>query len=204
MPRQQQQQAVKPIYDKPWFWVLAVLVIIAFIGFWIWGIYNSLVTLNVNVDNKWAQVQVQLQRRYDLIPNYVNTVSAYMKFENATLVQVTQLRSQWAAATTPEQQVQASNQLEAVLSKLIVDVEAYPNLQSITALQNLQFELAGTENRIAVARGDYNNAVQSYNTAIKLFPTNVIAGYLGFTSRTFFNATTTAQTTIPTVPSTLT
>lgn len=204
MPQSKQtQQAVKPVYEKPWFMVLAVLVVIALIGFWVWGIYNSLVTLNVNVDSKWAQVQVQLQRRYDLIPNLVNTVSSYAQFEKSTLTQITQLRSQWAAASTPEQQVQTSNQIESTLSKILAVFEAYPNLQTITALQNLQFELAGTENRVAVSRQDYNSAVQSYNTAIKLFPNNVIAGYLGFTERTFFNATATAQTTVPTVPPSL-
>lgn len=196
-----QNKPDKPIYMKPWLWALIIIVVM---GLWIWSIYNNLVTLNVAVDNQWAQVQVQLQRRYDLIPNYVNTVSAYMSYENATLVEITQLRSQWAAAPTVDQQVQTSNQLEAVLSKLIVDVENYPNLQAVAPLQNLQFELAGTENRIAVSRQDYNTAVQQYNTAILLFPANLFAANFGFTMRTFFNATIAAQTNVPTVPATLT
>jgi len=200
MPAQSSKQK-KQFFMKPWFWALIIVLVI---GLWLWSTYNSLVMLNVNVDGKWAQVQVQLQRRYDLIPNLVNTVKSYAQFEKSTLTEITQLRSQWAAASTPEQQVQTSNQIESALSKILAVFEAYPNLQTITALQNLQFELAGTENRIAVARQDYNSAVQAYNTAIRFFPTNAIAGWFGFTERTFFNATATAQTTVPTVPTTLT
>jgi len=196
MPQAKQS---KQFYMKPWFWLLVAVVIV---GLWLWGTYNSLVTLSVAVDNQWAQVQVQLQRRYDLIPRLVNTTQAYAQFEKSTLTQITQLRSQWAAAPTVEQQVQTSNQIEAALSKILAVFEAYPDLKTVQPLQNLQFELAGTENRIAVARGDYNNAVQAYNTAIKLFPANVVAGWFGFTARTFFQAPNEAQNP-PGVPGTL-
>lgn len=197
MPQSQQS---KPIYLRPWVWILAIIVIFAL---WIVGTYNNLISLRVGVDNSWAQVQVNLQRRYDLIPNLVNTVTLYMSYENATLVQITQLRSQWAVATNTEQQVQTTNQLEAALSKLLVDVENYPNLQATKPLLDLQDELAGTENRIAVSRMDYNNAVAAYNAAILYFPGSFIANAFGFTPRTYFNATTTAATTVPTVPGTI-
>src|SRR3989344_2033706 len=144
-----QANAAKPFYMKHWFWALAVVIIL---GLWLWSTYNSLVGLSTNVDNKWAQVQVQLQRRYDLIPRLVNTTQAYAQFEKSTLTQITQLRSQWAAAPTPEEQVQVTNQLESAISRLLLVFENYPNLKTIDALARLQDELAGTENRVAVAR----------------------------------------------------
>jgi LemA protein len=189
----------KQFYTKPWFWVLVVLVVIVF---WLWGTYNSLVTLSMNVDNKWAQVETQYQRRYDLIPRLVNTTSAYAQFEKSTLTEITQLRSQWAAAPTPEEKIGVANQWDSAISRLLLVFENYPQLKTVEPLRALQDELAGTENRIAVARMDYNNVVRDYNTAIKLFPANLIAGYFGFKVKTYFESVSGAEN-APGVPGTL-
>ena len=189
----------KPFYMKPWFWVLVVVLVIVL---WLWGTYNSLITVSINVDNKWAQVQTQYQRRYDLIPRLVNTTSAYAQFEKSTLTEITQLRSQWAAAPTTEDQVKITNQMEAAISKILAVFENYPELKTNQVVQSLMDELAGTENRISVARMDYNNAVRDYNTAIKLFPANLIASSLGFEEKTYFQAVSGAENP-PGVPGTL-
>lgn len=179
----------KPLTSQPWFIVLAVIFgIVIIIGLWVWGTYNNLITLNELVTNKWAQVETQYQRRVDLIPNLVNTVKEYEQFEKSLLTEITSLRSQWAAATTLEEKVTTANQLESALARLIVVVENYPELKTIEAITSLMDELAGTENRIAVERMRYNEAVRTYNTAIKLFPANMIARNFGFTERSYFEA----------------
>jgi len=193
------KETAKPFYMKPWFWAV---VVVAVLGLWLWSNYNSIVIANINVDNKWAQVQTQYQRRYDLIPRLVNTTSAYAQFEKSTLTEITQLRSQWAAAPTPEEQVQVTNQLESAISRLLLVFENYPNLKTIDALARLQDELAGTENRVAVARQDYNNVVRDYNTAIKIFPGSLVAGMFGFKERTYYEAVSGAEEP-PGVPGTL-
>jgi LemA protein len=196
----------KPFYMKPWLWVLVVLVVL---GLWLWGTYNSLVTASINVDNKWAQVETQYQRRFDLIPRLVNTTTAYAKFEQSTLTEITQLRSQvgqlnsqWQSTTDVNQKTQIADQTNSAISRLLAIFENYPQLRTVEAVRALQDELAGTENRIAVARMDYNNAVRDYNTVIKLFPANTIAGMFGFTEKSYFQAASEAQNP-PGVPNTL-
>lgn len=155
---------------------------------WFVGTYNALISADQNVNKEWANVQAQYQRRIDLIPNLVNTVTGFMQFERGLLQNLTALRSQWASATTPEQQVQVANEVENALGRLIAVVEAYPEIKSNTAVIGLMDELAGTENRIAVARMNYNNAVIEYNKLVKYIPSNIVAGWMGFKEKTPFQA----------------
>ncbi|NIA08599.1 MAG: LemA family protein [Nitrospiraceae bacterium] len=150
------------------------------------GTYNDLVRLDENVKNSWAQVENQLQRRFDLIPNLVNTVKGYAKHEKEVFVQVTEARSQVARAGTVTQKIASNNALSSALSRLLVVVERYPELKANENFLRLQDELAGTENRLAVERKRYNDAVKIYNIKIRSFPTNVVARMFGFTEGTFF------------------
>jgi LemA protein len=175
----------KLFYFKPWFWVLVVVAVVAL---WFIGTYNNLVVLNQAVDNQWAQVQTQYQRRIDLIPNLVNTAKGYMQFEKSLLEQITNLRSQWMSAATVDDKVKYGNSLDTALGRLLAVYENYPNLKSDIVIANLMDELAGTENKISVERMRFNDRIKDYNTAIKLFPTNVIAGMFGFNERPYFQA----------------
>ena len=168
---------------------IIVLIILMLIGV-VWGSYNSLVGKNQNVDKTWADVETQYQRRVDLIPNLVNVVQSYAKFEQETYSKITQLRSQWQTAQTPEKQVQTANEFESAISKLLLISENYPQLKADTQFTGLQDNLAETENMVAVARIRYNDAVREYNTAVQVFPSNMIAGWYGFVERTYFKATT--------------
>lgn len=175
--------------------ILTVLVIIGFIiGFFAGG-YNRLVKAQTNVETKQADIQTQLQRRADLIPNFIATVKGYTKYEQETLTAVTQARASVSKATDGESLSQASDQLDKAISVWVNAVtEAYPELKANSNYIALQDELAGTENRIAVARKDYNEAVQSYNTMIKTFPKNILAGMFNFEKAAFFTASDEAQT----------
>ena len=161
--------------------VLAVVAVIAVVG----GIsfYNNLVNLDEGVNTAWAQVETVLQRRYDLIPNLVNTVKGYAQHERGLLEEVTRLRSQWGAVKGPEAKAKAATELESALGRLMVVVEKYPDLKANQNFLALQDELAGTENRISVERRRYNDAVRAYNVAIRRFPANMAAGPLGFMKR---------------------
>ncbi len=173
-------------------WIITgiiVLIILILVGT-VWGSYNSLVSKNQGVDKSWADVETQYQRRVDLIPNLVNVVESYAKFEQETLTQITEIRSQWQTAQTSEQQVRTANQFESALSKLLLITENYPDLKADTQFKALQDNLVETENMVAVARTRYNNAVREYNTAVLVFPSNVIAGWFGFDERTYFEAIT--------------
>jgi LemA protein len=161
--------------------------------------YNNFVKLSQDADSKWAQVENVYQRRADLIPNLVATVSGAANFEKSTLVQVTQARASVgkvqinanAAPTDPNQLAQfdqAQQQLSSALSHLMVVVEKYPNLTATENFRDLQAQLEGTENRIAVARMDFNKAVQNYDTAIKSFPAVLFAGAMGFNQKPYFSA----------------
>jgi LemA protein len=150
--------------------------------------YNTFVTQEESIKAQWAQVENQLQRRNDLIPNLVNTVKGFAAQEQNVLVRVTEARSRVAGAGTPAESMAASNELSSALSRLLVVVEKYPELKSDRNFIQLQDELAGTENRLAVARNRYNDAVREYNTTAKRFPTVVIARIFGFTEKTYFDA----------------
>ena len=164
--------------------ILIVLVLIPF--FYLKGTYNSLVTLDEGVKAAWAQVENQLQRRYDLIPNYVETVKGYAAHEKEVFLRVTEARSKVAGAGSIQDKIEANNQLSSALSRLLLVVERYPDLKANANFIRLQDELAGTENRIAVERRRYNETVKAYNITIRRFPTNLLAGMFGFDQAAFF------------------
>jgi len=167
-------------------WVILAIVAVLAIG----GIfsYNSLVTMNETVNGKWSQVENQLQRRADLIPNLVNTVKGYAAHEQQTIQAVADARAKLAGARGPAAKAEANGGLNSALSRLLVVVENYPNLKADQNFRALMDELSGSENRLAVARKDYNESVQSYNTAIRSLPASVLAGPFGFGSKEYFKA----------------
>jgi len=165
-----------------------VVIILALLALLFIPKYNSLVTAEESVDSKWAQVENQLQRRYDLIPNLVESVKGYAKHEQDIISSISEARSQMGNARTPEEQAVANDTLNGALSRLLVVVENYPNLKADANFRQLMDELAGTENRLAVAREDYNNEVQSFNKNVKRFPGNLIAGMFGFEQKEYFKA----------------
>ncbi len=167
--------------------ILGILLLIVFAAYsYLKGTYNALVTMDEGVKGAWAQVENQLQRRYDLIPNYVETVKGYAKHEKEVFVKVTEARSKVAGATTVSDKMQANNQLSSALARLLVVVERYPELKANTNFIRLQDELAGTENRIAVERRRFNEMVKTYNIKVRSFPTNILAGMFGFEKAAFF------------------
>ncbi len=159
------------------------------------GSYNNFVTMDEGVKSSWAQVENQLQRRYDLIPNLVETVKGYAKQEKDVLVEVTNARARVGGAGKISDKMAANNELSGALSRLLIVVERYPELKSNQNFLRLQDELAGTENRIAVERRRYNEVVQAYNVAIRSFPSNVVAGIFGFEKAAFFEAPAAAKAT---------
>lgn len=168
--------------------LLITIVILALVVLWGFTGYNSLVTMNENVNSQWSQVENQLQRRADLIPNLVETVKGYAAQEQKIFTAVADARSKLLSAQGPAASAQANGELTSALGRLLAISEAYPQLKSDANFRQLQDELAGTENRIAVARKDYNDSVQSYNTRIKRIPTNLLAGIFGFETKEYFKA----------------
>lgn len=167
--------------------VLGVVVAIVIIAvLWGVGIYNGLVALRQAVKNAWAQIDVQLKRRHDLIPNLVETVKGYATHEKDTLERVINARARATSATTPADKIKAEGEVSSALARLLVVSEAYPDLKANTNFNSLQAELTGTEDRIAFARQAYNDAVTKLNTGIQTFPAVLIAGMLGFKEEPFF------------------
>lgn len=153
------------------------------------GTYNGIVSKHENITAKWAQVENQLQRRADLIPNLVNTVKGYAAHEKSVLENITNARSQWGKAATSEEKVAAAGAMDSALSRLLLVVENYPNLKADRTFLALMDELSGTENRIAVERMRYNEGVRDYNVTVRMFPGNVIAGMFGYKPATeYFKA----------------
>jgi LemA protein len=163
-----------------------VILVIAVPLLFLRGTYNTLVAMDEGVKGAWAQVENQLQRRYDLIPNYVETVKGYAAHEKEVFLKVTEARSKVGRAGPISEKIAANNELSSALARLLVVVERYPDLKANTNFIRLQDELAGTENRIAVERRRFNEMVRVFNTKIRSFPTNLIAGVLGFEKATFF------------------
>jgi LemA protein len=168
--------------------LIIVVVLIVIIGGYVLMTYNGLVSLRNRIENAWAQIDVQLKRRYDLIPNLVETVKGYASHEKETLERVIQARNAGMGASGPQEQAQAENMLSGALKSLFALSEAYPDLKANTNFLNLQEELTGTEGRIAYARQFYNDTVYRYNTKIQSFPAVVIAGRFGFKEREYFEA----------------
>lgn len=169
-----------------------------FVGMSLMGMYNGIVAKDEACKKAWGDVESVLQRRFDLIPNLVNTVKGYAAHEKGILEEVTRLRSQWGEARTPEARAGAATQLEGALGRLMLVAENYPDLKANQNFMALQDELAGTENRISVERQRYNGVVQTYNTAVRQMPTALLARLAGFTARTPFEAVQGAAT-APTV-----
>ena len=179
--------------------VLLLVVAVAFGGMFV-GRRNEMVTKRETINAAWAQVDTVIQRRADLIPNLVETVKGFASQEREVFSNIAEARSRLAGAATPSETIAANDQLSGALSRLLVIVERYPELRSNQNFIRLQDELAGTENRIAVERRKYNQAVQDYNTYIQLFPNNVIAGMSGFSREdAYFRTTEEARQAPPTV-----
>lgn len=164
-----------------------------FVG-WIFSGYNSLVATNEEVGSKWSQVENNMQRRNDLIPNLVNTVKGYTKHEEKVFAEIADARSKLMGAKTLEDKAKADGELSNALSRLLMVTENYPDLKANTQYTQLMDELAGTENRIAVSRRDYNEVVRKYNTQVKQLPVSIIAGAMGFSEKAYFEAEEKAKT----------
>jgi LemA protein len=179
--------------------VYILLGVIVLLVLFVIALYNGLVTKKVRCDEAWSQIDVQLKRRYDLIPNLVETVKGYAAHEKETLEGVIQARNQAISADGVAQQAEAENMLTGALNKLFALSEAYPNLKANENFAQLQEELTSTENKIAFARQHYNDSVAVYNIAIMKFPNNMLAGMLGFTKRDMFEIEDAAQREAPKV-----
>src|SRR3990167_2793514 len=164
--------------------VIALVIILSLVG-----LYNGIVSKHETITSSWAQVENQLQRRNDLIPNLVNTVKGYAAHEKTVFEDVTNARSQWAKANTMEEKIKAAPEIDRALARLLLVVENYPNLKADQTFLRLMDELSGTENRIAVERMRYNEAVQDYNITVRRFPGNIVAGIFGYRPATeYFKA----------------
>ncbi len=164
-------------------WVLIVIVVVALV---VIGMYNGLVQSRNKVDNAWGQIDVQLQRRFDLIPNLVEAVKGYMQHEESTLTKVTELRTSWANAQTVSEKADLDNQLSGALKTIMAVSENYPDLKANQNFNTLQEELRSTENKISYARQFYNDSVTMYNTKLQVIPTNIIAGMFNFKEKDLF------------------
>jgi LemA protein len=166
--------------------IALLLIIIAAVAIMAIGMYNSLITLRNRCDNAWSQVDVQLRRRYDLIPNLVETVKGYAKHESGVFERVTQARNMAANAQTVKAQGEADNMLTGALKSLFAVAEAYPDLKANQNFMMLQEELAGTESKVAYARQFYNDVVMKFNLKQQVFPSNILANMFGFKTREYF------------------
>ncbi|MGH3136723.1 MAG: LemA family protein [Gaiellaceae bacterium] len=175
-------------------WVLiAIIVLILLVGVFLVALYNRLVQGRNRVDNAWAQIEVQLKRRWDLIPNLVESVKGYAAHERGTFEAVTEARTRAQSAKTPAETAAAEGILGAALGRLFAVAEAYPELQADENFRQLQTELAETENRVAVSRQVYNDSVLTYNNTVQTFPGLLVAGPFGFSIREFFEVEEEAQ-----------
>jgi len=168
--------------------LIVIVVVAAIVGLTLMNFYNRLVAQVQGIENQWAQVETQYQRRFDLIPNLVNSVEGIMEQEQEVFGLLAEARTRYSGAQTTDEKAAAATELESALGRLLVVVENYPELRSSENVTQLMDELSGTENRISVERRRYNDLVRDYNIAIKKFPANLIAGMFGFTERNFFEA----------------
>ncbi|HEX4746545.1 MAG TPA: LemA family protein [Gaiellaceae bacterium] len=180
-------------------WVLIVVGLIVVVGLLLVALYNRLVQQRNRVDNAWAQIEVQLKRRWDLIPNLVESVKGYAAHERGTFEAVTEARARAQNAKTPAETAEAEGILGAALGRLLAVAEAYPELQADENFRQLQTELAETENRVAVSRQVYNDTVLTYNNTVQTFPGVLVAGPFGFSIREFFEVEDQAQREPPSV-----
>ncbi|MDT8309559.1 MAG: LemA family protein [Bacteroidales bacterium] len=179
--------------------LLILLAILLVIVLWLVGAYNGLVRLKNRVKNMWSQIDVQLKRRHDLIPNLIETVKGYMTHEREVLENITSYRAQAMDAKTVGEKAQAEGMLGQALGKLQVAVEAYPDLKANQNFLSLQEELASTENRIAFSRQAYNDSVMSFNNKIEMFPSNIVAKMFSFNQEEFFEIEDPQEKVVPKV-----
>ncbi len=179
--------------------LLVVLGLVLIVVIWFVAIYNGLVRLKNQVKNAWSQIDVQLKRRHDLIPNLVETVKGYASHEKETLERVVQARSRAMGAQNIDERIQAEGELGQALGRLMLLVESYPDLKANQNFLALQEELTSTENKISFARQFYNDSVMTYNNKIQMFPSNVIAGMFNFKEATFFKVENEAEREAPQV-----
>lgn len=168
--------------------LIIIFILIALAGLYIWSVYNGLVGLDEAVKNQWAQVETQYQRRFDLIPNLVESVKGIMQQEQEVFGMIADARTRYAGAGTVEEKVEAANQVESALARLLVVMENYPELKSAENVQTLMVQLEGTENRISVERKRFNDAVREFNVMIRKFPAQLIAGIFGFVQKSYFES----------------
>jgi len=180
------------------FWIIALVILIIII-FWIVGMYNGLVRLRNQVKNAWSQIDVQLKRRHDLIPNLVETAKGYMKHERETLEAITNARSHAVEASGVANQAKAEGELSSALSRFMLVVENYPDLKASQNFLSLQEELSSTENKVGFSRQFYNDQVLVFNTKIESVPTNIIANMFNFIQAEFFEIETPAEREVPKV-----
>ena len=172
----------------------AIVVVAIIIAVSLMGIYNGLVTKSQAIEAQWSQVETQYQRRFDLIPNLVNTVKGMMKQEQTVFQAIADARTKYGAAQTVNAKAAAAGEVETSLGRLIAVMENYPDLKSSQNVTQLMDELAGTENRVSVERKRFNDLTRDYNTQIKTFPTNMLAGMFGFTEKQYFQSVTGSET----------
>ena len=165
-------------------WIALIIIVLLIVA--VIGMYNNLVRLRQKVKNSWSQIDVQLQRRFDLIPNLVETVKGYMAHENEVLTKVTELRTSWANAGTVKEKAELDNQLSGALKTIMAVSENYPDLKANQNFAELQQELQNTENKISFSRQFYNDSVTIYNTKLEVVPTNIIASMFGFKPEELF------------------
>ena len=167
-------------------WIILGIVVVLIIA--VIGMYNSLVQSKIKVDNAWSQIDVQLQRRFDLIPNFVETVKGYMTHEKETFEKIASLRTSWANANSVSEKAELDNQLSTTLKTIMAGSENYPELKANKNFSELSEELRNTENKISFSRQFYNDTVTMYNTKLQVFPSNIIAGMFNFKARDLFKA----------------
>lgn len=172
-------------------WIIFGIILVILLLFI--GIYNNLVTLKLRVENAWAQIDTQLKRRFDLIPNLVETVKGYKAYEQETLQKVVEARNMFTNSNDVKGKAEANNALSESLKTIFALAESYPDLKSNQSFENLQTELASTEDKVAYSRQFYNDSVQMYNAALLTFPSNIIANMFNFTSKNFFEVTNEAE-----------
>jgi len=168
-------------------WII-IIIIVVLIGGFIWSTYNKLVSSSESIDNQWAQVETQYQRRFDLIPNLVDSVKGAMAQEQKVFGDLAAARANYAGAQNSNQKAGAATEVEGALSRLLVVMENYPELKSTETVQTLMAQLEGTENRVSVERKRYNDEVKVFNVLVKRFPSNMIANSLGYAERAYFEA----------------
>ena len=167
---------------------LIILAIIVVVVIFVISIYNGLVKSKLKVDNAWSQIDVQLQRRFDLIPNFIETVKGYMQHEKEVLTKVTELRTSWVGAQTVSEKAQLDGELSTALKTIMAVSENYPDLKASQNFSELSEELRNTENKISFSRQFYNDSVTMYNEKLQMFPSNIIAGMFNFKPRDLFTA----------------